>query len=54
MKIINISNHHQWDGVEMSAKSFWDLIVVLRTSKWAYGCTYEDENGKKQYTSWGL
>jgi len=53
MKIVSISNHHQWDGVEMSEKAFWNLIEALKFSKWAFECVYEDEQGKTQTTSWG-
>ena len=52
MKIIEITNHHQWDGVEMSEKSFMELINVLQMSKYAFTCKVENDKGVIEYYAW--
>ena len=53
IKIISISNHHQWDGVELSVKAFERLIDVLQMSKWAFVCDYEHDGISRQ-EKWGI
>ena len=40
-KIINIMNHHQWDGIELSQEKFWDLLNMLAISRYQFSMKYE-------------
>lgn len=41
-KIISIANHHQWDGLVVTASELLDITKVLELSKWYYDIKVEE------------
>lgn len=49
MKIIEISNHHQFDGAEIDRKDFNKLLEVIESySKYNATVIIENEEGKME------
>ena len=41
IKIISISNHHQWDGLVLTQEQFNNLVEALNASKFYYDIKWE-------------
>lgn len=46
IRIIEISNAHQWDGVEVAEKIFEAIILSLTCSKFLHSIEYIDTDGQ--------
>jgi hypothetical protein len=42
VRIISIANHHQWDGLVLTAEEFSKLIDTLELSKFQYSVKTEE------------
>ena len=49
MKIINVTNAHIFDGIEISEKAFNNIVEALRFSRYVHTIEYIDDNGNKQF-----
>lgn len=47
IKIISISNHHQWDGRTVSRKDFDTIVKALELSKFEFVINYVNENNTR-------
>lgn len=52
MKIIDIANYHQWDGVELSEKALANLLEALKFGRFVYICKYLDDEGVEHIDQW--
>lgn len=53
IKIISITNAHEFDGVQMEYEYLLDLIYLLAYSNFAHTIKYIDENSKENMTCIG-